>query len=324
MPATQQFPFAAFVVEVAFLGDHTVFALGDGSLRWVEGNVAKKAEIHSGAILSAAPTRDGKAMVTGGDDGKVVLVDASSAVKRIALVEKKWIDHVATGPDGAVAFAAGRQVFIRLGDGREKVLDLERAVGGLAFAPKGTRLAVASYDAVTLWWAGTDAEPVRLAWKGAHLGVAFSPDNRFVVSAMQENALHGWRLEDGKDLRMSGYPAKTRSLAWTPKGRFLATSGANSAVLWPFQSKNGPMGKQPTLVGGRADMLATRVAAHPREEKVAIGYQDGMVILADIGERKEVALRKAGGGPISALAFDKTGKRLAYGTEDGTGAIVTL
>jgi hypothetical protein len=84
------------------------------------------------------------------------------------------------------------------------------------------------------------------------------------------------------------------------------------------------MGKQPTLVGGRANVLATRIATHPREEKVAIGYQDGMLILADIADGKEVALRQAGGGPISALNFDKAGKRLAYGSEDGAAGVVTL
>jgi hypothetical protein len=49
-----------------------------------------------------------------------------------------------------------------------------------------------------------------------------------------------------------------------------------------------------------------------------------MLILADIADRKEVALRPAGGGPISALNFDKAGKRLAYGSEDGAAGVVTL
>src|SRR5688572_3466483 len=98
MPSTLQFPFGAFVVAAAFAGDHAVFALGDGSLRWVDERVARKVDVHSGAILSAAPTRDGKGVVTGGDDGKVVRVDADGTVHRLALVERKWIDHVATGP----------------------------------------------------------------------------------------------------------------------------------------------------------------------------------------------------------------------------------
>src|SRR5262245_49486368 len=109
MPSALQFPFGAFVVEAAFAGKQAVFALGDGSLRWVESRKAKKIGVHAGAILSATPTRDGKGLVSGGDDGTVAVVDAEGTVIRLAHVEKKWIDHVAAGPDGAVAFAAGKQ-----------------------------------------------------------------------------------------------------------------------------------------------------------------------------------------------------------------------
>ena len=56
---------------------------------------------------------------------------------RIAERPRKWIDHVAAGPNGAVAFAAGRQATVRFADGRERSFDHSRAVGGLAFAPKG-------------------------------------------------------------------------------------------------------------------------------------------------------------------------------------------
>lgn len=323
MPAIQEFPFGAFVVEAAFLGDTAAFALGDGTVRLVNGPAAESVAVHSGAILSAAPARDGKALVTGGDDGRVALIDAKGAVSVVAERPRKWIDHVVTGPNGAIAYSSGRQAFAKLADGRERTIDLARAAGGLAFAPKGLRLAVAGYDSVTLYWAGTEAEPVTLQWKGAHLSVSFSPDGRHIVTAMQENALHGWRLDDGKDMRMSGYPSKTRSLAWTAKGRFLATSGANAAILWPFHFKDGPMGREPTQLAAR-EVLVTRVASHPREELVAIGYQDGMVMLATIADAKETLLRRPGPGPVSALAFDQKGARLAFGTEDGAGGVITL
>jgi WD40 repeat protein len=162
-----------------------------------------------------------------------------------------------------------------------------------------------------------------LEWNGPHIGVSFSPDGKYLVTAMQDNQLHGWRLDDGKDMRMSGYPAKTRSLAWTVKGRFLATSGANAAILWPFHFKDGPMGKQPTQLAAR-EVLVTRVASHPREELIAIGYQDGMVMLATIADAKETLLRRPGGGPVSALAFDPKGSSLAFGTEEGAGGVVLL
>jgi WD40 repeat protein len=323
MTAIQEFPFGAFVVETAFVGDRAVFALGDGTVRLVEGDSERKIEVHAGAILTATPTLDGKALLTGGDDGRVALTDASGAVTNIAELPRKWIDHVAAGPGGALAYAVGRSVFVRLGDGRERQFDLPRAVGGLAFAPKGLRLAISSYNGVTLRWVGTEAEPVSFAWKGAHLAVSFSPDGRYVVSAMQENALHGWKIADGSDMRMSGYPAKTRSLAWTAKGRYLASSGANAAILWPFHFKDGPMGKDPTQIGAR-EPLVTRVACHPRKEQVAIGYQDGVMMAVDISVGNETILRQPGDGPVSALAFDKAGALLAFGTENGAGGVVSL
>ncbi len=43
--------------------------------------------------------------------------------------------------------------------------------------------------------------------EGLHLGVVFSPDNRFVITSMQEAAMHGWRLSDGGHMRMTGYPS---------------------------------------------------------------------------------------------------------------------
>lgn len=315
--------FGAFVVEAAFLGDVAAFALGDGSVRLGQGGTINDIQVHSGAILAAAATRDGKALLTGGDDGRVALVDAGGAVEIVGERARKWIDYVAAGPGGALAHASGRQVSVRLADGRVRELTLDRAACGLDFAPRGMRLAVAGYDGVTLWWAATDAEPTRLAFKGAHLSVCFSPDGRFLVTSMQESALHAWRVEDGIDMHMSGYPAKTRSLAWTVKGRYLATSGARTAVLWPFQSKEGPMGKDPLQLGGR-QVLVTRVACHPRKEMAAIGYQDGAISLVELADRTETVLRGAGGAPVSALCFDGRGDRLAFGDESGAAGVVVV
>src|SRR5438105_4011632 len=74
-----------------------------------------------------------------------------------------------------------------------------------------------------------------LAWKGSHLAVRFSPDGRFVITSMQEPGLHGWRLSDRKDMRMSGYSARVRSLAFAADGRSLATSGANQRKAETFE-----------------------------------------------------------------------------------------
>ena len=59
--------------------------------------------------------------------------------------------------------------------------------------PKGYRLALAHYNGVSLWFPNVEAAPTFLEWKGSHLDASSSPDGRFIVTSMQENALHGWR-----------------------------------------------------------------------------------------------------------------------------------
>jgi len=137
---------------------------------------------------------------------------------------------------------------------------------------KGKHVAASHYNSATLWFVGakTDA-PRRLEWKGSHTALAIHPDGDAVVTAMQENALHGRRLSDDQHMRMSGYPAKTQSLSFTRHGKWLVSSGADAMVLWPFFG-GGPMGKAPTELAGGDGMICTQVAAHPQQEMVAGGF----------------------------------------------------
>ena len=162
-----------------------------------------------------------------------------------------------------------------------------------------------------------------LEWKGSHTGLAIHPDGDAVVTAMQENALHGWRLSDGQHMRMSGYPSKSAALSFTRNGKWLASSGADAMVLWPFFG-GGPMGKAPMELAGGDGILCTQVACHPQQEMVAGGFADGLVVLADIGSSRVLPMAPPEHGPVSALAWSPDGARLAFGTETGFAAIIDL
>jgi hypothetical protein len=140
---------------------------------------------------------------------------------------------------------------------------------------------------------------------------------------MQEPTLHGWRLVDGKHMRMSGYAAKVRSMSWGPGAKWLATSGASQLVVWPFAGKDGPMGKQPKVLSP-AEHRISAVAAHPKQEVCAVGYEDGMMLLTRIEDGAEVLAREPGGSPIMALAWNAAGTRLAFGAEDGAAGVIAL
>jgi len=311
------------VVGIHFLGQTAAFVLGEETVLLVAPDGAEsRVAIHAGGILSVAS--DSARVLTGGDDGKVAATSANGESETLATDAKhRWIDRVAFGPDGAIAWSAGKQVFVRTAKGEVKSLDLPSSAGGLAFAPKGLRLAIAHYGGASLWFPNAQAAPERLEWKGSHLDALFSPDGKFLMTAMQEPMLHGWRLMDGKDMRMSGYSGKVGSMAFTAGGKWLATAGSEQLILWPFSAKDGPMGKQPRMVAPYQSRVVA-VACHPRQEIVAAGFEDGLVMLARIDDGAEILARRPGGAPASALAWNHDGSKLAFGAEDGAAGIVDL
>jgi WD40 repeat protein len=316
---SQTLSFDAYVTDALIDGGRAVFALGDGQVAWEDG---PRSDAHDGAILCAVGHPSGDGVITGGDDGRLVWSRRDGeAVGHQVLAELKnrWIDAVAASPDsGLVAFASGREAHVRdVGEAKfERRFEHEKSVAGLAFDPKGRRLAAATYGGVALWYARiADQKAVMLKWAGSHVAVQFSPDGKFLLSAMQENALHGWRLSDAKDMRMGGYPAKIKSIAFLENGLWLATSGANGVVLWPFQGANGPMGKQANEIGFDESALVTRLAAEPGRSVLVAGLDDGRVWACDLKTQKLETLKAEKGPPITALAL--AGDRLAWGDEDG-------
>jgi WD40 repeat protein len=310
------------VVGVHFLGETPVFVLGEEALLFGE-EPGRRVPIHAGAILASAS--DGARIVTGGDDGALVETDAEGSHRQLAADDKKrWIDQVALGPDRAVAWSAGKTAHVLSKKGEERHFEVPSTVAGLAFAPKGFRLAIAHYNGATLWFPNAaGATPERLEWKGSHLGITVSPDSRFVVTTMQEPTLHGWRIADEKHMRMSGYSARVRSLSWGAGGEYLATSGSEQLILWPFDGKDGPMGRQPMLLARREARVSV-VACHPRQPVVATGFADGTVLLVRVEDGAAILVRQGDGEPVSALGWEASGQTVAYGTEAGRAGVLRL
>jgi hypothetical protein len=83
------------------------------------------------------------------------------------------------------------------------------------------------------------------------------------------------------------------------------------------------MGKTPSLLAPYSQRVAV-VACHPRDEIVAAGYEDGLVLLLRIADGAEILAKRPGEAPITALAWDRGGSTLAWGTEAGEAGIVAM
>src|ERR1700682_6505397 len=146
------------VTSVHFIGESAAFVGAEENVFLVNGQgVVSPVAVHSGGILCAES--DGARIVMGGDDGKLTALDAKGEVTLLATDPKRrWIDNVALHPDGAVAWSVGKTAVVRGGKGEDKSFEVPSTVGGLAFAPKGLRLAIAHYNGVSLWFPNMAAQ----------------------------------------------------------------------------------------------------------------------------------------------------------------------
>lgn len=276
-----------------------------------------RAACHQGACLSLAADTGG-GFLTGGDDGRVVQIPRVGNPAVLAHLPGAWIDALACGRGGRRAFASGRQVHRLSAAGSDSTsgsdsIELPAPATALAWSPDGGCLAAAHSGGVTLWPA--NGLPRRLAWHGYHRALAWSPDGRYLVTGLQENALHGWRIADGGDIEMGGYAFQPLSLSFSHDGRWLATSGSTRPVCWRFDPPGADAAPLECGIASKTPVLC--VACHPRQPLIAAGYHNGAVVLCQPGSDEGLFVKGAGGGAVNALAWSGDGSRLAFGTQDG-------
>ena len=90
---------------------------------------------------------------------------------------------------------------------------------------------------------------------------------------MQENELHGWRVSDSADMRMSGYPTKVKSMSWLPKGRYVVAAGYEdgATILVQIDRADSALVKRP------GEGAVTALAWSADGQHLALGTESGFV-----------------------------------------------
>lgn len=316
-------------------GKSVAFALGDGQVRLLPADVKQPetpaAEplhdpVHRGAVLSLIADPNGDGFLSGGDDGRLLRIAPDGTAIELAHQKGKWIDKLAAHrASGAIAASVGKMALVidKAGEARE-FGPHQSTVAAIDFSKDGGRIACAHYSGITLWSIGNVTLPPRkFAWAGSHVALRWSTDGKFIATGTQENDIHVWRIAQATDMRMQGYPAKVKSLAWSADARWLYTSSQPVFTAWSFAGK-GPEGKPPLQFGEEGAGLLTVVAAHPSAEFVAGGYDSGELQLGDIKNRRSVVLKLSDGSPVTCLAWSPDGWSLAAGNEAGALLVVDL
>jgi len=203
---------------------------------------------HAFGTASLAWQPGGKRLASVGQDGKARIWDARTGAEWTVLdAGTSWAEHAVWHPRGdRLVTAAGKK--LRLWSAGGELLraypDQPSTVADVLWSPTGKEFAAAGYGGVGFFLTDADEPRTRFAWKGSVLALAWSPDGKYIAGGAQDCSVHFWRLKDGKDLEMSGYPQKVRELSWDSTSTYLASGGGNQVTIWNCGGK-GPAGSTP-------------------------------------------------------------------------------
>ena len=291
---------------------------GDGSLRLYKPDAEPVVvHAHNGVILSIAA--NDSHIITGGQDGLFLKKSLNGEIEEIYNFGTQWVDNVAAYEDMFLC-SSGKNVYIWSGDNNKpKLLEHQSTIGGIAIDQNGRRIAVSCYGGVTLWrYEKNKWKSSKFAWKGSHSKVGFSPDGKYIVTTMQENELHAWRIRDKASFAMSGYPSKVKSFTWAGDNPYLVTAGAREAICWPFDGKEGPRGRTPLCIASGGQENATYVETLPGEKAIFAGFKNGMVLLSELSENpNDVLIQSPTGSEISNISISPDRSHILVGDIKG-------
>lgn len=297
-------------IAVAFAdGSLSVFDSETGHCRW-------RREAHGLATSALEWSPDAHFIASGGQRGGLRVWDGIGGELILELESGSgWVEHLSWAPSGLLACASGKVITLWSGDGNlVQTLDPSPStVTGLRWLSDG-RLCSSSYGMVNLWAVTQSAPENFFPWKDSLLGVAISPDERFIAAACQDSAVHLWYAATGEGLHMGGYPSKIKSMDWSQDSKYLATASGQMVVVWNCDGE-GPAGREPKVIPVHQKAVSTISFDHSSHRLASAG-QDGLVLVYDIARDDPVA-GLFNEDPVTALAWSNSGQRIAVGDDQG-------
>jgi WD40 repeat protein/serine/threonine protein kinase len=257
----------------------------DGYLKLWEiddGHCRLERQAHKGTAVIAHFTHGGKTLVTGGRaDGFVKLWDRhSGALLDSFQAMSPNLESAVLSPEGSILATAGSEQ-TRLWDlsHRTNIASLpSKGAQGVAFSHDGKLLATAHEEGRTVrLWDATTGKCRRVLAEHAQgvFAVAFSRDDRMVISAGDDAAIRFWNTATGNPVgTLLGHRDRIWCVSLSPDGSTLATASSDGTVkLWDARP---PTYDQPVWQGSLGDR--GQVAFTPDGRMLIVAMAVGRVL----------------------------------------------
>jgi WD40 repeat protein len=245
-------------------------------------------EPESGKLLRRVTVNAGDDRVGWSPDGKVLAIGGNGPLIKLVEMESGQIRaiHGATGgnnlplawsPNGQrIATGTHDSTFgivqIREVPSGKLLCSLEpykNAIQAIAWSPDGKTIAVGgNWSNAGLFDADTGKRRVTTGYQGGVVfQLAWSPDSKILASGGSDGTARLWDPKTGKQLHVlkhGGFPQWRRTLAWSPKGKTLATSDGLTVRIWEAKT-----GKPLHTIKGAPAFGADGIACSPDGKMLA-------------------------------------------------------
>jgi WD40 repeat protein/tRNA A-37 threonylcarbamoyl transferase component Bud32 len=274
---------------------------------------------HTGAVVAAAFSADGSAVVSGGADRTLRVWDTATGTEQARFGQTPQAIGCLAALPGTGYLVAGQGASIRIWDPK-KGQEVQRlaghtdAVRGICILPGGQRLLSGGDDRMLrLWDLSSGRELHRVAGhRAAVAGVALSPDGRFAASAGRDQTLRLWDVSRGREVRSFPVPrGHVLAVAFTADGTTILSAHFDTTLrLWDVETA-----RELRRFSGHRQMVTGAVACGAY---VASASHDQTVRVWDPGSGAEAAISNGHTGAVLALAASPDGRQLVSAGADGT------
>jgi WD40 repeat protein len=262
-----------------------------------------------------ALSRDGRALLTGCNDGKARLWDVGDGQLRRTIDHGDWVNTVAFQPGGGAVLTVGGRRAARWDPQSGKLLGeypMPDWVIGAAFLADGKAVLVGCHGGALQLWDTQTARPLGPVRKvKGKLGYLVpSPDGRTVV--LRGGTVMHWDPGTGQTLRTFAHPGGLAAIGLSPDLRTVVTGGDSEpwVQLWDAATarpKGPPLSHRGACVWD--------AAFSPDRRTLATAGEDRTARLAHLPTHKPLGPILHHRHQVYCVAFDSAGRVLATGEQ---------